>query len=88
MPTTSTSPIPLPDVDIGEPVAVITTASVAPLEDGPDGERINMFTVVPKNSGGAWSARTDAVRQRVLTKPLTYSAIAFSLGFVISRLLR
>ena len=88
MPPTSTSPIPLPDVDVGEPVAVITTASVAPLEDGPDDERINMFTVVPKNSGGAWNAGTDVVRQRVLRKPLTYSAIAFSLGFVISRLLR
>ena len=86
--TTPTSPIPLPDVDIGEPVAVIPTASVAPLEDGPDGERINMFTVVPKNSGGAWDAGTDVVRQRVLTKPLTYAAVAFSLGFVISRLLR
>lgn len=88
MPTTPTSPIPLPDVDIGEPVAVIPTASVAPLEDRPDGERINVFTVVPRNSDGAWNAGTRVVRQRVLTKPLTYSAIAFSLGFLISRVLR
>jgi hypothetical protein len=28
------------------------------------------------------------VRERVLAQPLTYAAIAFSLGFVIARLLR
>jgi hypothetical protein len=82
------SPIPLPHVDIDEPVAVIPTASVAPLEGRPDGERINIFTVKPKNSDGAVNGFTGDLRQRVLGKPLTYAAIAFSLGFVMARVLR
>jgi hypothetical protein len=82
------SPIPLPHVDIDEPVAVIPTASVAPLEGRPDGERINIFTVKPKNSDGAVTGFTGDLRQRVLGKPLTYAAIAFSLGFVMARVLR
>jgi hypothetical protein len=87
-PMPPTSPIPLPDVDIDEPVAVIPTASVAPLEDEPDGERINIFTVRAKNSDGAVNAFTGDMRQRVLRNPLTYAATAFSLGFLIARVLR
>jgi hypothetical protein len=85
---TPASPIPLPDVDIDEPVAVIPTASVAPLEGEPDGERINIFTVKPKTDAGGLNAFTGDMRQRVLGKPLTYAAIAFSLGFVLARVLR
>jgi hypothetical protein len=84
----SASPIPLPHVDIDEPVAVVPTASVAPLEGRPDGERINIFAVRPKNTGDAVDGFTGDVRQRVLSKPLTYAAIAFSLGFVFARMLR
>ena len=82
------SPIPVPAVDVDEPVAVIPTASVAPLDDRPDGERINIFTVMPRKNEGALDAFTGDMRQRVLRKPFTYAAIAFSLGFVIARVLR
>ena len=82
------SPVPLPDLDIDEPVAVIPTASVAPLDGPPDGERINIFTVRPKNEGRPIHALAGDMRQRILAKPLTYAAIAFSLGFVIARVLR
>ena len=87
MPMSSPSPIALPDVDIDEPVAVIPAASVAPLDGRPDGERINIFTVTPKNKRSSF-AFTGDMHQRVRGKPLTYAAIAFSLGFVIARVLR
>lgn len=84
----STTPIPLPEVDIPEPVAVIPTASVAPPEGQPGDQRINIFTIAPKNDGLSSSAFAGDLRQRVLKKPLTCAAIAFSLGFVLARALR
>jgi len=44
--------IPVPHVDSDEPVAVVPTASVAPLDGPPDGERINIYTLAPKRSAG------------------------------------
>jgi hypothetical protein len=82
------TPIPLPDVDSDEPVAVIPAASVAPLDGPPDGERINIYAVMPKSKGSASNGFSDEVRQRVLAQPLTCAAIAFSIGFVMARLLR
>jgi hypothetical protein len=91
-PTTSPSPIPVPEIESEVPVAVIPTASVAPLDGEPTGERINVFTVAPKRSdrssndfGG--DALGD-MRQRVLDQPLTCAAVALSLGFVLGRMLR
>lgn len=90
--TTIASPIPLPDVESDAPVAVIPTASVAPLDGEPDGERINVFTVAPKSSNRpSKESSGDALgdlRQRVLGKPLTSAAIALSLGFLVARVLR
>lgn len=87
---TLTSPIPVPEVDTDEPVAVIPTASVAPLDGPPDGERINTFRLAPADE---WAARGGAgalgdLRGRVLRKPLTGLAVAFSLGWVLARMLR
>lgn len=86
------SPIPVPDLHTDQPVAVIPTASVAPLGGQPDGERINVFTVAAKGSERrAGESAADALadlRQRVLRKPLTSATIAFSLGFVVARVLR
>jgi hypothetical protein len=84
----TSSPIPVPDVDSHEPVAVIPAASVAPLDGPPDGERINVYAVIPKRKGSASNDFSAEVRERVLAKPLTCAAIAFSLGFVMSRLMR
>jgi hypothetical protein len=86
--TTSTNPlsaIPLPDVAIDEPVAVIPMASVAPLDGEPYGERINVYALAPKRNEGDVLAE---LRERVLDKPFTYAAIAFSLGFMVARVLR
>jgi hypothetical protein len=80
--------IPLPDVDSDEPVAVIPAASVAPLDGPPDGERINIYAVMPKSKGSASNGFSVEVRGRVLAQPLTCAAIAFSIGFVMARLLR
>ena len=84
--------IPVPDIDIGEPVAVIPAASVAPLDDTPDGERINTFIVARQNSasalGESGANALGTVRASVLGKPLTYMAGAFSLGYLIARMLR
>ncbi|HUR89451.1 MAG TPA: hypothetical protein VMZ74_10225 [Ramlibacter sp.] len=83
-PVISASIIPVPKIDIDEPVAVIPIASVAPLDGPPDGERIYTFALAPKND-------TDVIgdlRERVLGKPLTYAAAAFSLGFIVARVLR
>lgn len=91
-PKTPASPLAVPEVDSDEPVAVIPTASVAPLDGPPDGERINSFTIAPKDDGGAFedSARYPfgGMRDRVLGKPLTHVAAAFLLGFVMARVLR
>lgn len=80
------------DIDTDELVSVIPTASVAPLEGPPDGDRINRFTLEPKNGESALEASAinafGAMRDSVLSKPLVYVAAAFSLGFLLSRLLR
>jgi hypothetical protein len=91
-PVTPASPIPVPKIDSDEPVAVIPVASVAPLDGPPDGERINSFTLAPKKRERAFddfaaNAMGD-MRERVLGKPLTFLAAAFSLGFVVARVLR
>jgi hypothetical protein len=91
-PLTPASAIPVPDIDSDEPVAVIPVASVAPLDGQPDGERINMFTLAPKHDEpGLRDFAVNAygeLRERVLGKPITYVAAAFSLGFVLARVLR
>ena len=93
MPTTSPvspdSPIQVPEIDIGEPVAVIPVASVAPLDGAPDGERINTFTLAPKNPNeAAADSRLGELGERVRAKPLAYLATAFSLGWILARVLR
>jgi hypothetical protein len=87
-PVTPASPIEVPKIDSEEPVAVIPVASVAPLDGPPDGERINTFALAPKNDDAAPADFRDNVRERVLGKPLTYLAAAFSLGFILARALR
>ena len=89
---TPASAIEVPKIDSDEPVAVIPVASVAPLDGRPDGERINTFTLAPKNRD---RTRTNfggdamgELRERVLGKPLPYLVAAFSLGFVLARALR
>lgn len=88
---TLTSPIPVPEVDSDEPVAVIPTASVAPLDGPPDGERINTFRIAP---AGEWASGSGAggalgdLRGRVLRKPVTCMAVAFTLGWMLARMLR
>ncbi|MES2787361.1 MAG: hypothetical protein V4684_17990 [Pseudomonadota bacterium] len=96
MPTTPpinpASAIPVPRIDIDEPVAVIPIASVAPLDGPPDGERINTFALAPRTGESAFEESMinafGSVRASVLSRPLTYVAAAFSLGFAISRLRR
>ena len=85
---TTSSLLPVPDIDSDEPVAVIPAASVAPPDGTPDGERINIYTVVPKTHAYAWNGWSSNMRQRVLKQPLTCAAIAFSIVFVIARVLR
>jgi hypothetical protein len=82
------SPIPVPDVASDEPVAVIPAASVAPLEGAPDGERINIYTVLPKRDESPLDDFRGDLRKRVLSRPLTCAAVAFSIGFVLARVLR
>lgn len=86
--TTSVPPIPVPDIDSDTPVAVITTASVAPLDGPPDGERINTFMLAPKKNDFAFDDALGALRGRVLAKPLACMGGAFLMGFLISRVLR
>jgi hypothetical protein len=85
--TTPASPIPVPEIDSDSPVAVIPTASVAPLDGPADGERINTFTLAPKEDW-AFEAALGHLRGRVIDKPLTYAAGALLLGLSIGRLLR
>jgi hypothetical protein len=84
----SASPIQVPEIDSDEPVAVIPVASVAPLDGPPDGERINTFAIAPATSNSSLADFASEARKRVLGKPLTYLAAAFSLGFVLARVLR
>jgi hypothetical protein len=81
------SPIAVPHIDSDVPVAIIPIASVAPLDGPPDGERINTFTLAPKSEQSAADG-FDNMRHRVLEKPLTCVAAAFSLGFLVGRVLR
>ena len=89
---TPASAIEVPEIDSDEPVVVIPVASVAPLDGRPDGERINTFTLAPKTSdrtrAGLAGDAIGELRERVLGKPLTYLAAAFSLGFALARVLR
>ena len=91
-PSTTISSIPVPQIDSDEPVAVVPTASVAPLEGPPDGERINIYTLAPMSTErtlkGFANEAFGEIQDRVLRKPLTYVALAFSLGFVTARVLR
>ncbi|GAB3657966.1 hypothetical protein [Ramlibacter alkalitolerans] len=88
-PATLASSIPVPEVDSDEPVAVIPVASVAPLDGQPDGERINTFALAPiRSRDSAFSGAGEHLRERVLNKPLTCLAAAFSLGFLLARALR
>lgn len=91
-PKSPVSAIALPDIDSNEPVAVIPTASAAPLDGRPDGERINTFTLAPKTSERAFEDFAvnafGGMRDSVLSKPLTHVAAAFSLGFLLARVLR
>lgn len=86
------SPIEVPEIDSDEPVAVIPVASVAPLDGAPDGERINTFALAPQTRGStlrdSGSDMMAELRERALGKPLTYLAAAFSLGFIVARVLR
>lgn len=85
-PASAASALPVPKVNIDEPVSVVPVASVAPLDGAPDGERINIFAVKPKSR--ASTSIAGGFRERVLDRPLTYAIAAFSLGFVAARLLR
>ena len=71
---------------------MIPTASVAPLDGPPDGERINLFTIAPKTSDSALEDAGinafGALRDSVLSKPLTWVASAFALGYLFSRMRR
>jgi hypothetical protein len=82
----------VPKVDTDEPVVVIPVASVAPLSGEPDGERINTFTLAPRNGsrslGGSGADRLGDLRERVHGKPLTFVAAGFALGFLLARVLR
>ena len=84
-PTSPASAIPVPRIESDEPVAVIPVASVAPLEGPPDGERITTFALAPLDSK---RDVREELRDRVLAKPLTYVAAAFSLGYLVARMLR
>jgi hypothetical protein len=85
----ATSPIPVPHIDSEVPVAIIPTASVAPLDGEPDGERINTFTIAAADdSRGMEPSMGDVLgdlRSRVLSRPLTWLAAAFALGVVMGR---
>jgi hypothetical protein len=87
-PVTPASPIEVPKIDSDEPVVVIPVASVAPLDGEPDGERINTFALAPKSDDAAPADVGANMRERVLAKPLTYVAAAFSLGYILARALR
>ena len=83
---TNPSPIPTPTVRTEEPVAVIPAASVAPLDGDADGERINTFILAPEK--GRSANVLVGMRDRVKDKPFTYLVAAFSLGYVMARVMR
>ena len=91
-PKTLASAIPVPEIDTDPGVAVIPTASVAPLDGPPDGERINTFTLAPRSSARRFDDFAvnafGSMRDGVLGKPLTCVAAAFCLGFIMARALR
>lgn len=83
----------VPQVESDERVAVVPVASVAPLDGRPDGERINLFTLAPAidNAAGESDRVLDAMthlRENVLDRPLASVCAAFTLGFLIGRVLR
>lgn len=87
-PLTPASPIELPKIDTDEPVAVIPVASVAPPDGEPTGERINTFALAPVDDASTLRGSRIALRDRVLEKPLACLAAAFSLGFMLARVMR
>ncbi len=87
-PNTPASPIPVPQVDIDEPVAVVPLASAAPIEGPPDGERINTFALAPATRGPSFADLGADTRHHVRANPLTSLAVAFSLGYLLARVLR
>ncbi|MBG9390631.1 hypothetical protein [Caenimonas aquaedulcis] len=83
--TTAASAIPLPDVDLDGPARVIPTASVAPLDGPPDGERINLFVVKPVTADNVLEGLAGDLREGVLRKPLTCVGLAFAIGYLFGR---
>ena len=81
------TPIPVPTVESDASVAVIPTASVAPLDGPPDGERINVFTVAPKRVKTPRDALSD-LREAVMEQPLGWTVGALALGYLLGRVLR
>ncbi len=92
IPIMPTLAIEVPKIDTDEAVTIFPVASVAPLEGAPDGERINIFALAPLDTGRAPArSGTDLMRElgnRMRTKPLTYLAVVFSIGFILARVLR
>jgi hypothetical protein len=85
--TNPASSIPVPEIDSDTPVDAIPVASVAPLDGPADGERINTFTLAPRD-GRLLEEVLGEARDRVLSKPLSCLAAAFAFGLVIGRVLR
>ena len=85
---TPASPIEVPKIDSDSPVAVIPVASVAPPDGEPTGERINTFALAPLDDGAARHRFGSVLRDRVLRKPVACLGAAFSLGFILARVLR
>lgn len=92
MPSTSSAtlatPIPLPQIESDEPVAVIPVASAAPLDGQPDGERINTFALAPKANRPGRAAFGAGVHDLVASKPLTSVVASFALGLILASVLR
>jgi hypothetical protein len=91
--TSRTPVLEVPQIDSDEPVAVVPIASVAPLDDRADGERINLFTLAPASEDAA--PQSDPVldamarlRDKVVARPLAGVCAAFAMGFLIGRVLR
>lgn len=86
--TSLATPIPLPQIEGDEPLAVIPVASVAPLDGPPDGERINTFALAPKANRPGLATSGASVRDLVVRKPLASIVAAFALGLILARALR
>ena len=78
------SPIPVPEIDSDEPVPVIPTASVAPLDGPPDGERINLFTLAPREPSWASRAASSTSHQRCIYT-LCYAIMPGSWNLMLQR---